>query len=93
MNCKTNKLRDAITFALAVGAVAGTGVAFAQETTEATTLDRIEVTGTRIRQVDTETAQPVLTISRADIEKQGFQSVADILADLVTPLLTAAVPR
>jgi iron complex outermembrane receptor protein len=95
MNCKTNKLRDAITFALAVGAVAGTGVAFAQETTETTTLDRIEVTGSRIRQVDTETAQPVLTISRADIEKQGFQSVADILQNISatgTPPVSRAAP-
>jgi iron complex outermembrane receptor protein len=32
--------------------------------------------------VDTETAQPVLTITRADIEKQGFQSVADILQNI-----------
>lgn len=95
MNCKTNKLRDAISFALAVGAVAGTGAAFAQEATETTTLDRIEVTGSRIRQVDTETAQPVLTISRADIEKQGFQSVADILQNISatgTPPVSRAAP-
>ena len=84
MNCKTTKLRDAISFALAVGAIstAATGVAFAQDQAQATTLDRIEVTGTRIRQVDTETSQPVLTISRGEIEKQGFSSVADILQNI-----------
>ncbi len=95
MNCKTNKLRDAITFALAVGAVAGAGGAFAQEATETTTLDRIEVTGTRIRQVDVESAAPVLTISRADIEKQGFQSVADILQNISAvgaPAISRAQP-
>ncbi|WP_368564381.1 TonB-dependent receptor plug domain-containing protein [Pseudoxanthomonas sp. UTMC 1351] len=57
----------------------------AQEQTEGsapTTLDRIEVTGSRIRQVDTETAQPVLSISRDEIEKQGFRSVADILQNI-----------
>ena len=53
MTLKTNKLRDAITFAIAVGTIAGTGSAFAQEAAppekkEATTLDRIEVTGSRI---------------------------------------------
>ncbi|MDG2517152.1 TonB-dependent receptor plug domain-containing protein [Lysobacter soli] len=48
----------------------------------ATTLDRIEVTGSRIRQVDTETAQPVLSISRQDIERQGFQTIADILQNI-----------
>jgi len=49
---------------------------------QATTLDRIEVTGSRIRQVDLETAQPVLMISREDIEDQGFNSVADILQNI-----------
>ena len=64
-----------------------TGVAFAQETTaaqgqQATNLDRIEVTGSRIRQVELETAQPVLVISREDIQNQGFNSVADILQNI-----------
>ncbi|MFD0739301.1 TonB-dependent receptor domain-containing protein [Lysobacter koreensis] len=101
MTFKTTQLRDAISFALAVGttALVGTGVAFAQDTTaaqeEAKTLDRIEVTGSRIRQVDLETAQPVLTISRQDIEKQGFQSVADILQNISatgTPPISRAAP-
>ncbi|MBP8237235.1 MAG: hypothetical protein KAX63_05915, partial [Pseudomonas sp.] len=88
MTFKTTKLRDAINFAL-VGATTlmGTGVAFAQETTaaqgqQATNLDRIEVTGSRIRQVELETAQPVLVISREDIQNQGFNSVADILQNI-----------
>ena len=94
MTCNSTPLRDAICLALAVGAVsaAGTGVATAQE---ATTLDRIEVTGSRIRQVDVETAQPVLTISRTDIDKQGFSSVADILQNISavgTPPISRANP-
>ncbi len=84
MIVKTTKLRDAISLALlGATALAGSSAAFAQDTTStapaATTLDRIEVTGSRIRQVDTETAQPVLLISREQIEQQGFNSVADIL--------------
>jgi len=85
MQFKTHKLRDAITFALVAGAtsVAGTGVAFAQDSGQsATTLDRIEVTGSRIRQVDIETSQPVLMISREEIEGQGFSTVADILQNI-----------
>ena len=100
MNIRTNPLRDAICFALATGTLAASGAVLAQEqpsTTnqQATTLDRIEVTGTRIRQVDLETAQPVLTISRQDIEKQGFQSVADILQNISatgTPPISRASP-
>ncbi len=81
MYCKSNKLRDAVVLALVAGA-GTTGTAFAQDTSGATNLDRIEVTGSRIRQVDVETAQPVLTISRAEIENQGFSSVADILQNI-----------
>ncbi|GHH61302.1 TonB-dependent receptor plug domain-containing protein [[Pseudomonas] boreopolis] len=47
-----------------------------------TTLDRIEITGSRIRQASVETAQPVIALQRADIEKQGFTNVADIVQNL-----------
>ncbi|PTA76862.1 TonB-dependent receptor, partial [Bacillus sp. Nf3] len=77
MKLKSSQLRDAVVIALVAGA--STATAHAQE---ATNLDRIEVTGSRIRQVDTETAQPVMTISRDQIEKQGFKSVADILQNI-----------
>ena len=69
MTLKTTKLRDAIAFAMVAGtaSMAGTGLAVAQETdSQATTLDRINVTGSRIRQVDIETSQPVLSISRME---------------------------
>jgi iron complex outermembrane recepter protein len=87
MTFKTTKLRDAISFALAVGAtaVAGTGVAFAQEATsgtDATTLDRIEVTGSRIKRTDVETSQPVFSLSREDITAQGLTSVGDVIQNI-----------
>ncbi|WP_430540553.1 TonB-dependent receptor plug domain-containing protein [Pseudoxanthomonas sacheonensis] len=87
MKFKTNKLRDAVSYALVMGAasVAGTGIAVAQETTdEAKTLDRIEVTGSRIPRADIENEQPVTVISREMIENQGFASVADILQNLTS---------
>ena len=95
MTFKTTKLRDAISFALVAGAttLAGTGIAFAQETpaaegeqAEATTLDRIEVTGSRIRRVDAETASPVFTMDRADIEATGAVTVGDFLQE--TPAIS-----
>ena len=80
------------THALATGIwlVLASQVSFAQEADSApatqsadaadpTTLDRIEVTGSRIRHVDIETAQPIQMITRDEIDKQGFESVADIL--------------
>ena len=82
MTLKTTKLRDAITFALVAGATAvtGTGVAFAQDS-EATTLDRIEVTGSRIKRAEIEGAVPVTVIDRAQLEATGDISVADFLRD------------
>lgn len=93
------KLSGAIKFALFVCAASSvasaSAIAQSEEKEEAKTLERVEVTGTRIRQVDKETAQPVLVITRADIEKQGFQSVADILQNVTatgTPPLSRASP-
>jgi iron complex outermembrane receptor protein len=78
MNFKSNKLRDAVVVALVVAA-AGSATAQAQEAANTTNLDRISVTGSRIKSTDIETSQPVLSLSRADIDKQGVTSVADVL--------------
>ncbi len=88
MTLKTTKLRDAITYAIAVGAIAGTGSAFAQDAApqpqekEATTLDRIEVTGSRIKRTDIETSQPVFSLSRDEITAQGLTSVGDVIQNI-----------
>ncbi|MCI2243380.1 TonB-dependent receptor [Xanthomonas sp. PPL568] len=84
MNCKTNTLRDAVVLALVVGAGGTAGAAVAQDAngSGATNLDRIEVTGSRIRSVDVETAQPVFTVSSEEIKKSGLVSVGDILQNL-----------
>jgi iron complex outermembrane receptor protein len=87
MDLKTTKLRDAITLALAAGGLAASSVAFAQNTnqeeSEDTTLDRVEVTGSRIKRVEMEGANPITTISRADIEAAGELSISDFLRNNV----------
>jgi len=85
MNCKTTQLREAIGLALAVGAtsLAGTGIAFAQESTEgARTLDTIQVTGSRVARVETETASPVVVIDRAAIEQTGKLTLGDLIQEM-----------
>ncbi|HEX5639378.1 MAG TPA: TonB-dependent receptor [Burkholderiaceae bacterium] len=42
-------------------------------------LERVEITGSRIRRVDAETAAPVQTITREDIERTGKTSIQEIL--------------
>ncbi len=80
MYLKTHPLRNAITIALVASCSAP---AFAQTANDGTTnLDRIEITGSRIRQASVESAQPVVALNRAEIEKKGYVNVADILQDV-----------
>ncbi|HET6602966.1 MAG TPA: TonB-dependent receptor plug domain-containing protein, partial [Xanthomonadaceae bacterium] len=86
---KKSLLSQSILAALApatiVASVFGAPPLAAQVQDEVTELDRIEVTGSRIRRsVDFETAQPVLTLTREDIERTGLTSVGDILQKIST---------
>lgn len=58
-------------------------VAFAQDEEEdRAELGKVEVTGSRIRQVQIEGANPILTITRDDIEQSGLTSVGDLVQRL-----------
>ena len=66
------------------------GLAAAQDATpaspaapvQAKTLDRIEVTGSRIKQTNKVTSQPVAIISRAQIDESGATSIGEYLQDM-----------
>ena len=76
-----NPIRDAVKLALSAGVavtVAGAPVAFAQSD-DVAEQDKVTVTGSRIQRVDLETAQPVTTINREDIDASGEISVAEVL--------------
>lgn len=90
MTLKTTQLRDAIVFALCVGAtsLAGTGLAAAQDApapatapadADATTLDRIQVTGSRISIPGLTTNSPVMTVDREEIARTQPTSAEDFL--------------
>ena len=84
MNFNRNLLSEAVRYGLAAGAVGLFGLAsapaFAQDDSEsAETLDRIEVTGSRIKRVDIEGPTPITVISREDLQLSGDLSVADAL--------------
>ncbi|EGD21055.1 TonB-dependent receptor plug domain-containing protein, partial [Xanthomonas hortorum] len=46
------------------------------------TLDSVVVTGSRLRRVDTETANPVITVSQEQIAATGKATVGDLLQEL-----------
>ena len=54
----------------------------AQSQPDVRSLDRIEVTGSRIKRADVETSQPVFSLSREDIQAQGLTSVGDVIQNL-----------
>jgi iron complex outermembrane receptor protein len=60
--------------------------AYAQTTTsdDSKPVARVEVTGSRIRQVDLETAQPVQVMTQEQIQKTGLVTVGDIVNNLTS---------
>ena len=62
------------------GMTLGMTAAIAQETSQP--LQRVEVTGSRIRQVDLETAQPIQIMNQEQIQKTGLVTVGDVLNNL-----------
>ncbi|HWP94936.1 MAG TPA: TonB-dependent receptor, partial [Gammaproteobacteria bacterium] len=78
-------LRQSIRMALAAAVclpALWVGNASAQEEEEAAALERVEVTGSRIRRAAIEGAKPVLSIAREDLDRSGVQSVGDFLQRL-----------
>ena len=87
----SNQISKAVRLALVAGAVSAVAApaAFAADaTTDQTSttsqnntaqLGKIEVTGTRIKRTDVETAQPVSIITAAQLKSTGLTSIGDIL--------------
>src|ERR1043165_7680525 len=88
MRLDANKLSSAVRLALSLGVagMAGTlGTAQAQTTTsdqKSQSLETIVVTGSNIRRVDIETANPVVTIDAAAIQNTGKLTLGDIVQSL-----------
>ncbi|MGF6183666.1 iron complex outermembrane receptor protein [Massilia sp. UYP32] len=95
MNMKLKAAARAVRGALLAGAwmaAGAAGSALAQETPPVTTdvapaaapapaaMPKVEVTGSAIRRVQSETALPVQIVSRAEIEKAGVTTASELLA-------------
>ena len=80
---KQNELVHSIRVALVLGLTGAVSMpVMAQDDTEQDTLRPVEVLGSRIRRVQSETANPVLSFERADIEKTGLTSIAEVLKEI-----------
>ena len=66
---------------IAIG-VSSVGTAFVAHAQQAQKVDKIEVTGSNIKRVDSETPSPIQVITREDIQKSGANSVAELLRDI-----------
>ncbi|MEW6996659.1 TonB-dependent receptor [Colwelliaceae bacterium BS250] len=75
-----NKLAKAVRLALVFSATAGVSVnAFAADEVVEEEVERIEVTGSKIKRTDLEGASPVTVITAADMKIEGNFTVADAL--------------
>ncbi len=76
------------TAVLALGATPAAAQDAPPQGEQATTLDRIEVTGSRIKRADLETSSPVFVIDRQNIENSGAATVGEFLQR--TPAIAGA---
>ncbi|PBJ84017.1 TonB-dependent receptor [Lysobacteraceae bacterium NML93-0399] len=76
------RLAAAVQLSLLLAVPAAAHAQSAATEPEARTLDTVQVTGSRIRKAEMETAVPVQVLSREDIDRSGFTSVADIVQNL-----------
>lgn len=84
MNFRNSKARLSL-LSLGVALALSPMMASAQEAGKSVVeLDRVEVTGSRIRGAEMETQQPIVVLSRAELEKQGFTSVVDVLQNMTS---------
>jgi iron complex outermembrane receptor protein len=66
----------------ALGLMAQHAVAQEQAQTDEPKMHRVEITGSSIKRIDSETALPVQTITREDIEKMGATTAAELVKNI-----------
>ncbi len=87
-----SKIAKAVRLAMIFGAASAATIstqAFSADEENADEIEKIEVTGSRIKRTDMETAQPVTVIDRAALEASGLTSVGDFLQNL--PMAGSAI--
>lgn len=76
------QLRRAVKIALVLGLGSVATSGFAQTTDKPTELDKVEVTGSRIRHVDLETSDTVFALDRSQIQATGASTLGQLLQSI-----------
>ena len=79
---KNSLLTNSVRFALISGAAATAFAAPVVYAADEEKVERIEVTGSRIKRVDMEGANPVQIITREDLVQSGISNIGDILQEI-----------
>ncbi|WP_105200552.1 TonB-dependent receptor plug domain-containing protein [Pseudoalteromonas sp. T1lg10] len=89
-----SKIAKSVRLALVFGAASTAGISATAMAAEdsAEEVERIEVTGSRIKRTDMEGASPIEVITSAEFEKQGRLSVADALRSVTSNSFGSFVP-
>lgn len=74
--------RSKLSLALSVAFSAGFAMHALPAGAQTQSLERVEVTGSNIKRVDTETSSPILVVTRAEIESSGKVTLAEIIQAL-----------
>jgi len=74
-----NSIQRAVWLALALPVAAPAALAAEPDETE---LDKVEVTGSRIKRIQVEGANPVVTVGREDIDRAGVSSIGEFLQQI-----------
>ena len=72
----------AVAVSLCVGLLSSATVAAQDTPRVATDLDRVEVTGSRIKRAEVEGHLPIQTLTRTEIERTGLTSIGEVLQQL-----------
>ncbi|TGE76897.1 TonB-dependent receptor [Pseudoalteromonas sp. KS88] len=78
---KLNLIAAAVNTVLVTGAIGASSV-FAQSTADAKPVERIQVTGSKIKRFNLTSPTPVTVISGVEMENQGITNVNDLLAEM-----------
>ena len=76
---RRTSLAKAIQFSILLSLPGLVGAQEAASTSNPTTLDTVQVTGTRIKKAELEGQVPIQTLSREDIERTGLTSIGDVV--------------